>query len=152
MQKYALKRPFYVTSYNKLLSAIFKFGKKSSWDLALANLFENLYYTVNYTISTILAKIFIRLFTKVELVKAISRKRITFIPFFISLNRSFFLALKWIFLGALKNNTNTSFKNKLYVEFVQLLTYKSCFSIQKLEENNLNSFKNRSNLHYRWKK
>ncbi len=109
-------------------------------------------FSLNYSITTILSKIFIKLYTKVELKKVSSRKRISYIPYFIKLNRSLFLALKWIFLGACKNNTTISLKNKLYIEIVQLITCKTSFSFQKFEENNINSFKNRSNIHFRWQK
>ena len=109
-------------------------------------------FSLAYSIPIIISKIFIRLFTRVELKKAISRKRISYIPTFIKINRSIFLALKWIFSGALKNTNRTTLRNKLYVELVQLLTNKTCFSLQKLEENNINSFKNRSNMHFRWQR
>ena len=99
-----------------------------------------------------MSKIFVRLFTRVELRKVKSRKRISFIPFFINIRRSLFLSLKWIFLSSISNNSNTSFKNKLYLELFQILTLKSCSSLKKLEENNKNAFKNRSNIHFRWNK
>jgi ribosomal protein S7 len=97
-----------------------------------------------------LSKIFIRLFTYVELKRVKSRKRISFIPFFIKIKRSLFLALKWIFLSSIQNKSKISFQNKLYIELMQILTLKSCSSLNKLEENNINSFKNRANIHFRW--
>lgn len=97
-------------------------------------------------------KLFTRLFTRVESKKIKSRKRITYLPFFIKTPRSLFLSLKWVFLAAVKKKGNISFKNKLYTEVVQILTQKSSFSLQKVEENNISAFKNRSNIHYRWQK
>ena len=138
--------------YNKILLTTFRVGKKSKWNVMLLNLFDLLCTTLKYSISILFLKIFIRLFTRVELKKIKSRKRVTFIPFFIKPKRSLFLALKWIFLSASKSLNTTSYQNKLYVELIQLLTFKTCYSIQKLEENNINSFKNRSNVHYRWQK
>lgn len=138
--------------FNKIVTTTFNNGKKSNWYLILNNLFEYMSYSLNYSISTLLAKIFIRLFTRVELKKVTARKRITYIPFFIKTNRSFFLALKWIFLSISKNLTKISLQNKLYLEFIDLLTNKTCFSILKLEENNIESFNNRANVHYRWQK
>lgn len=138
--------------FNKIVTTTFNNGKKSNWYLVLNNLFEYMSYSLNYSISILLAKIFIRLFTRVELKKVVARKRITYIPFFIKTNRSFFLALKWIFLSVSKNLTKTSLQNKLYLEFIDLLTNKTCFSIAKLEENNTESFNNRANVHYRWQK
>jgi hypothetical protein len=55
-------------------------------------------------------------------------------------------------LGAFCNMMKVSFQNKLYIEIVQILSLRSCFSLKKLEENNINSFNNRSNIHYRWKR
>ena len=138
--------------YLKFISFVFKTGKKFFWENAFSVIFNNLSLNFSYCKSIILSKIFLRLFTRVELKKVRSRKRISFIPFFIKIKRSLFLALKWIFSSVLQNNNDISFKNKLYIELVQILTLKSCFSLKKLEENNLNSFNNRSNIHYRWDK
>ena len=138
--------------YQKFISFVFKVGKKNFWEHSFSIIFNNLSLKLQYSKGFLLSKIFIRLFTRVELKKVKSRKRISFIPFFITISRSLFLALKWIFLSALKNVTNISFKNKLYIELLQLLTLKSCFSLKKLEENNINAFNNRSNVHYRWNK
>lgn len=154
LKKKNLKKNFFTikTLYNSFLFCVFKNGKKTQWNFFLNNLFELMSFSLAYSIPIIISKIFIRLFTRVELKKAISRKRISYIPTFIKINRSIFLALKWIFLGALKNTNRTTLRNKLYVELVQLLTNKTCFSLQKLEENNINSFKNRSNMHFRWQR
>jgi hypothetical protein len=138
--------------YLKFVSFVFKTGNFFFWEKAFALIFSNLSLKFHYSRSLILAKIFIRLFTRVELKKVKSRKRITYIPFFIKFKRSVFLALKWIFLGAFCNMMKVSFQNKLYIEIVQILSLRSCFSLKKLEENNINSFNNRSNIHYRWKR
>lgn len=136
--------------YTKFISFVFRVGKKAVWEKSFSQILNTLSLKLYYSKSLLLSKIFVRLFTRVELKKVKSRKRISFIPFFITVRRSIFLSLKWIFLSSLNNNTNTSFKNKLYLELFQLLTLKSCPSLKKLEENNQNSFKNRSNIHYRW--
>ncbi len=146
----SVKSLFLFDLYSKFVSFIFKKGKKFFWDTALALIFSNLSLKFSYSRSIILAKIFIRLFTRVELKKVSSKKRISYIPVFITVKRSLFLALKWIFLGVLNNTTKISFYNKLYIELVQLLALKSCFTLKKLEDNNFHSFNNRSNVHYRW--
>lgn len=138
--------------FNKILTTTFNNGKKSNWYLILNNLFEYLAYLLNYSISILLSKIFMRLFTRVELRKVVARKRITYIPFFIKTNRSVFLSLKWIFLSVSKNTNKISLQNKLYLEFFELLTNQTCFSILKLEENNSESFNHRANVHFRWQK
>lgn len=144
------KKNFFFDLYNKLLSLSFKFGKKKIWHLTISTIFENLSYILETSIYILLFKIFIRLFTRVELKRVKSRKRTTFIPFFIKAKRSIFLALKWIFMACLKDLNQTSFKNKLFIELSQILVLKTCFSIIKQEENCFNSYKNRANLHYRW--
>lgn len=138
--------------YNNFLLFIFKIGKKNTWELQFAALFDTLAKKLQYSKALLLLKLFTRLFTRVEAKKIKSRKRITYIPFFIKVSRSLFLSLKWIFLAALKKKGNISFKNKLYTELVQILTQKSSFSLLKVEENNILAFKNRSNIHYRWQK
>lgn len=147
-----LNNKSFFSLYFSVLGKIFSFGKKTKWNSSLLSIFELLSFTFNYTIVFLISKIFIRLYTSVELKKVLSRKRVTFIPFFIKIKRSAFLALKWIFLAALKNINITSFKNKLYLELIQILSLNSSFALQKLEENNENSFKNRANMHYRWQK
>lgn len=138
--------------YNKFLLFIFKTGKKNTWENLFVSLFDVLSNKLQYSKAVLLLKLFTRLFTRVEVKKVKSRKRITYLPFFIKISRSIFLSLKWIFLAALKKKGNISFKNKLYTEFVQVLTQKSSFSLQKQEENLISAFKNRSNIHYRWQK
>lgn len=145
-----IKKFFFFDLYNKLLSSSFKFGKKNFWYLAISIVLENLSFILETSIYILLFKIFIRLFTRVELKRVKSRKRITFIPFFIKAKRSVFLALKWIFMACLKDLNQTSLKNKLFIELSQILVLKVCFSITKQEENCINSYKNRANLHYRW--
>lgn len=138
--------------YNNFLLFIFKTGKKNIWVQQFTSLFDTLAKKLQYSKATLLLKLFTRLFTRVEVKKVKSRKRITYIPFFIKTSRSLFLSLKWIFLAALKKKGNISLKNKLYTELVQILTQKSSFSLQKVEENNISAFTNRSNIHYRWQK
>lgn len=141
-----------INLYNKFLFFIFKVGKKMSWENKFSLIFDALSLKLGYSKATLLLKIFIRLFTRVEVKKVKARKRITFIPIFIKLPRSLFLALKWIFLVLKKKGKGVSLSKKLFNELLQLLVQKSCLSIQKHEENNMLAFKNRSNIHYRWQK
>lgn len=153
-QKKKKKISFLVTCnlYNRFLFFIFKVGKKSIWEKNFVSLFDLLSIKLQYSKTVLLLKIFTRLFTRVETTKVKSRKRINYVPVFIKLPRSIFLSLKWIFLAAVKKKGNTSFVDKLFIELVQLLTQRSTFALQKLQENNLAAFRNRSNVHYRWQK
>lgn len=144
------KKNVFFSLYLKFITFTFKKGKKFFWEKIFANIFNNLSLKYKYSRSFILAKLFVRLYTRVELRKVKSRKRLSFIPFFIKIKRSLFLALKWIFLSVLTNNTLTSTANKFLIELSQILSLKSCLSIKKLEDNNIASFQNRSNIYYRW--
>lgn len=145
-----LKEKKFFNLYLKFISFTFKMGKKFFWENVFANIFNNLALKYKYSRSFILSKIFIRLYTRVELKKVQSRKRISYIPFFINLKRSLFLALKWIFLSVKNNNTKISTADKIFLELSQILSLSSCASIKKLQENNIYSFQNRSNVYYRW--
>lgn len=144
------KKKNFFNLYLKFISFTFKTGKKFFWEKIFSKIFNTLSLNYKYSRSFLLAKIFIRLFTRVELKKVKSRKRVTYIPFFITIKRSLFLALKWIFLSILKNNNNISTSNKLYLEISQIIFLRNSESIKKLFDNNTNSFNNRSNMYYRW--
>ncbi len=145
-----LKKKIFFNLYIKLISFTFKTGKKFFWENVFANIFNNLTLKYKYSRSFILSKIFIRLYTRVELKKVKSRKRISYIPVFITLKRSLFLALKWIFSTIKNNNTKISAANKIYLELSQLLSLPFCSSIKKLYENNTYAYQNRSNIYYKW--
>lgn len=144
------KKKYFFNLYLKFISFTFKTGKKFFWENLFSKIFNILSLNYKYSRSFLLAKIFIRLFTRVELKKVKSRKRITYIPFFIKIKRSLFLALKWIFLSISNNSTNISASNKLYLEISQIIFLHNSESLKKLFENNVNSFNNRSNIYYRW--
>lgn len=88
--------------------------------------------------------------TKVEIRIVKSRKRINLIPFFIKFKRRCFLSLKWLLEASKKNKQRNSLKQNLLFEILFLLRKKSCISLSLLEENNLLSYKNRANMHFRW--
>lgn len=149
----------YFNLYKKLLFAVFKVGKKPIWENKVSELFNLLVLKLKYTRAAILLKIFNRLLTRVE-VKKIQKGRkkrkrnqlITYIPFLIKSQRSILLALKWLFLAALKKKGHFSFQKKLFLEILQLITKKSAPSLSYLIENNTLAYKNKSNIHYRWPK
>lgn len=138
--------------YNRFIGFIFKNGKKLSWEYYFSKIFDSLSLKLKYTRNVLLLKIFIRLATRVEVKKVKARKHTTYIPIFIKLDRSLFLSLKWIFLSAKKKLGSISFQSKLFLELLQILVQKSCFSLQKRDENNTLAFTHRSNIHYRWQR
>ena len=148
---YSKKKLFdYINLYHKLVNLVFKSGKKSFWEKSLSSLFFLLKKKLNYSRNFILLKLFLRLHTKVEIRTVKSRKRINMIPFFIKFKRRCFLSLKWLLQAVKKNNTKNSLQQKLLIEILFVLRKKSCISLNLLEENNLLSFKNRANMHFRW--
>lgn len=138
----------YINLYTKFINLIFKEGKKSFWEKSFSSLFFLLKKKLNYSRNFILLKIFLRLHTKVEIRAIKSRKRVNLIPFFIKLKRRCFLSLKWLLESAKKKKT--SFQQNLLLEILFILKKKSCLSLNLLEENNLLSYKNRANMHFRW--
>ena len=139
----------FISLYTKFTNLLFKDGKKSFWEKSLASLFFLLKKKLNYSRNYILLKIFLRLHTKVETRIVKSRKRINIIPFFIKLKRRCFLSLKWLFDSA-KQKKKHSIQQNLLLEILFILRKKSCASLNLLEENNITSYKNRSNMHFRW--
>jgi small subunit ribosomal protein S7 len=144
------KKRDFINLYKQFINLVFKEGKKSFWEKSLALLFFILKKKLNYSKNFILLKLFLRLHTKVEMRIVKSRKRINLIPFFIKFKRRCFLSLKWLLEAAKKNKQKTSLKQNLLVEILFLLRKKSCISLNLLEENNLLSYKNRANMHFRW--
>lgn len=140
----------FIHLYSKFINLIFKEGKKSFWEKSLASLFFILKKKLNYSRNFILLKIFLRLHTKVEIRVVKSRKRVNMIPFFIKLKRRCFLSLKWLLSSIKQQQKNNSFQQILLLEILFLLRKKTCISLNLLEENNMLSYKNRSNIHFRW--
>jgi small subunit ribosomal protein S7 len=144
------KKMDFINLYKQFINLIFKEGKKSFWENSLASLFFILKRKLNYSKNFILLKLFLRLHTKVEIRIVKSRKRINLIPFFIKFKRRCFLSLKWLLEAAKKSKQRSSLKHNLLIEILFLLRKKSCISLNLLEENNLLSYKNRANMHFRW--
>lgn len=145
-----LKKKDFINLYSQFISLVFKQGKKSLWEKSLATLFFILKKKINYSKNFILLKLFLRLHTKVEIRIVKSRKRINLIPFFIKFKRRCFLSLKWLLEASKKNKQKKCLKQNLLLEVLLILQKKSCVSLNLLEENNLLSYKNRANMHFRW--
>jgi ribosomal protein S7 len=140
----------YFNLYNKFINFIFKSGKKSFWENAFSDVFLKISKKLHYSRNFILLKIFLRLHTRVEVKKVKMRRRIYIIPTFINFKRRFFLGIKWLLDSIKKNKKKISLKEKLLTELLVLLKKKTSFGIKQLENNNLISYKNRSNMHFRW--
>jgi ribosomal protein S7 len=136
--------------YTNFINFIFRAGKKYIWDKIIAHIFILLKKTIKFSQNIILVKIFLRLHSKVEVKKVKTRKKVVFVPVFISIRRRFFLSLKWLLLAVKKNKLQIPLKDKLFFEILKLVTEKSCNSLKQLELNNKNVYLFRSNFHYRW--
>lgn len=150
INSYYLKKQDFINLYYQFINLVFKQGKKSFWEKSLSSLFFILKKKLNYSKNFILLKLFLRLHTKVEIRIVKSRKRINLIPFFIKFKRRCFLSLKWLLEASKKSKQKNSLKQNLLLEILLILRKKSCVSLNLLEENNLLSYKNRANMHFRW--
>lgn len=150
IKSYYLKKQDFINLYYQFINLVFKQGKKSFWEKSLSSLFFILKKKLNYSKNFILLKLFLRLHTKVEIRIVKSRKRINLIPFFIKFKRRCFLSLKWLLEASKKSKQKNSLKQNLLLEILLILRKKSCVSLNLLEENNLLSYKNRANMHFRW--
>ena len=136
--------------YKNFISFIFKSGKKHIWEKIISDIFLLIKKNLKISQNIILLKIFLRLYSKIEIKKIKTRKKIALVPVFISVRRRFFLALKWLLVSVNKNKLQISLKEKLFLEIFKLTNNKSCESLKQLELNNENVYLNRANFHYRW--
>lgn len=136
--------------YKNFTSFIFKSGKKHIWEKIISDIFLLIKKNLKFSQNIILLKIFLRLYSKIEVKKIKTRRKIALVPVFISVRRRFFLALKWLLLAVNKNKLQISLKEKLFLEIFKLTKNKSCESLKQLELNNQNVYLNRANFHYRW--
>lgn len=136
--------------YRNFVSFIFKSGKKHIWEKIISDIFLLVKKNLKFSQNIILLKIFLRLYSKIEVKKIKSRRKITLVPVFISVRRRFYLALKWLLIAINKNKLQISLREKLFLEIYKLIKNKSCESVKLLKLNNENAYLNRSNFHFRW--
>lgn len=139
--------------FKKIIGAFIKSGKKLQIKKQLNFAFQFLQQKTGYSFAYILNTLFIELNTFVEVRQIFIRKKMFFVPFFISVERRLFLAIKW-FITSLKKSTETvPFSQKFIQEFLLLLKFESgkeANSIDLKKNNDLLAIKNRANIHYRW--
>lgn len=137
--------------YRKFLGLLIKVGFKSKAKFILDFALLNASKKLKITPKILLLNIFLKLNTYLEIKKFFLRKRIVFVPFYVtSYNRRTFLIVKWILCASNMNLNRISFSKKLTFEFISLLTNKNSKSINFKFINVKQALKNRSNIHYRW--
>lgn len=136
--------------YKNFISFIFKSGKKHIWEKIISDIFLVIKKNLKISQNIILLKIFLRLYSKIEIKRIKTRKKIALVPVFISARRRFFLSLKWLLLAVNKNKLQIPLKEKLFLEIFKLVNNRPCESLKQLELNNENVYLNRANFHYRW--
>lgn len=139
----------YINLYSYLIQFITRFGKMSRVKLSLTSVFFTLYKNLKISKTKILLLLFLRLYTKVEIRHIKVRRRVHIVPFLISIERQFFLTLKWLLVAVQENKERCSYEKKFLLEITNILKNKAS-SIIFLEKNNNLASKNRSNAHYRW--
>jgi ribosomal protein S7 len=140
---------FYINLYSYLVKFITRFGKMSKIKKTLTNVFLKLYKSLKISKIKVLLLVFLRLYTKVEIRHIKIRRRIHVVPFLISIERQFFLTLKWLLVAVQQNKERCSYEKKIFLEIINVIKNKA-FSIGLLEKNNNLASKNRSNAHFRW--
>ena len=137
--------------YQKFLGLLIKAGFKSKAKFILDFALLNASKKLKITPKILLLNIFLKLNTYLEIKKFFLRKRIVFVPFYVtSYSRRTFLIVKWILCASNMNLNRISFSKKLTFEFISLLTNKNSKSINFKFINVKQALKNRSNIHYRW--
>ena len=137
--------------YKKFVGVLNKVGFKSKAKNILNFALLNASKKLKITPKLLLLNIFLKLNTYLEIKKFYLRKRVVFVPFYVtSYNRRTFLIVKWILSATNMNLQRISFSKKLSFEFISLLTNKNSKSINFKLINIKQALKNRSNIHYRW--
>jgi ribosomal protein S7 len=137
--------------YKKFVGLLNKVGFKSKARNILNFALLNASKKLKITPKLLLLNIFLKLNTYLEIKKFYLRKRVVFVPFYVtSYNRRTFLIVKWILSATNMNLQRISFSKKLSFEFISLLTNKNSKSINFKLINIKQALKNRSNIHYRW--
>jgi len=137
--------------YIKFVGLLNKVGFKSKARTILNFALLTASKKLKITPKLLLLNIFLKLNTYLEIKKFYLRKRVVFVPFYVtSCNRRTFLIVKWILCATNMNLQRISFSKKLSFEFISLLTNKNSKSINFKLINIKQALKNRSNIHYRW--
>jgi len=130
-----------------LIKAGFKLKAKNILNFALISTSKKL----NITPKLLLLTIFLKLNTYLEIKNFFLRKRLVFVPFYVTdYQRRTFLIVKWVLAASNMNLQRIPFSQKLSIEFTSLLTNTNSKSINFKNINIKQALKNRSNIHYRW--
>lgn len=138
-----------INLYLKIINFLTRVGKMSVIKSTLSYSFLKLSKNLKMPKTKLFLLMFLRLYTKVEIRHLKVRRRVHTVPFLISFERQFFLALKWLLMSIKENKERCSYDQKFSLEFTNIVKNKSS-SITFLVKNNNLAIKNRSNVHYRW--
>jgi ribosomal protein S7 len=98
----------------------------------------------------ILVLCFLKLNTLVEVREINSNRRTIFVPFYITFERRLYLVFKWILTAVSEDKRKISFSDKLADEIYNIVSDKTCRSMELKKDNLKKSISYRSNIHYRW--
>jgi ribosomal protein S7 len=138
--------------YNKFVGLLNKKGLKIKakyiLDRALLLTSKKLPVSTN----SILLAIFLKLHTFIEVKSVKIKRRVVFVPFYISYKRRIYLVIKWILLATRRDTRKIPLFQKLSFEFIKLLAKKNLksYTLELRKQNTELALKNRSNTHYRW--
>jgi len=137
-------------TYKKILGLLIKKGLKSKAKSILDFALFKVSSKLKSSPKIVLLKIFLKLNTFVEVRKIRLRKRLVFVPFYISYSRRLFLIAKWLVMATSSNKQKIPFSEKLSTEILNILTLKNSKAVSFKLLNIKQALKNRSNTHYRW--
>lgn len=136
--------------YFRFLGFLNKNGKYISASKILKDSLEVVSLYTKYTVEKIFIIIFSKLNTFVETKKITSRKRVHFVPFPITYVRRSYLVMHWLFDVIKQDIRKIPTSEKLASEFLKILNSSTSKTERLKKKNLISSFKNRSNIHYRW--
>ena len=136
--------------YDKFLGLILKKGKKSVAKNILDSAFSQVSLRINMPFHKILVLCFLKLNTLVEVREINSNRRTIFVPFYITFERRLYLVFKWILTAVTEDKRKISFSDKLADEIYNIVSDKTCRSMELKKDNLKKSISYRSNIHYRW--
>jgi len=137
--------------YLKFLGFLIKKGNKVEAKKILDKTLTFVFNKTKISRKKILLQIFLKLNSFVEVRKIKIKRKTHVVPFSVTLNRRFYLTVKWVTMSAFQNKKRVPTYNKLSQEFLKiLLTPNLSNSIKLKTQNRFLAYSNRSNSHFRW--
>lgn len=136
--------------YNKLIGCLNKNGKKTISEKIVFKILEEVSFSLNIKTVDILKILLSRIGMVVELKTVRLRKNVFKIPIPVQNGRRNYLVVKSLLDTIATNSSNQSLKDKLVQEILSIINYKGSKTLSFRSSIIKESFKNKSNVHFRW--